>query len=233
MSTHIEWTEETWNPIVGCSKCSPGCDHCYAERMANRLSGIALAKNATPDVTRGIGRYIAVINPGGEWNGSTCCDNSEDISGEFFKPLRMKKARRIFVSSMGDLFHEKNPDIWINIVVGVQKRAHQHTYIWLTKRPEQMRDFILGYFKGDSPGKNVWCGVTVCTQDEADSKIPVLLETPATVRFVSIEPMLGSVDISKYMPSGDGFVSSRRGMEATSNSPTTGIIYRRWSFSFF
>ena len=195
MGTRIEWTEETWNPIVGCSKCSPGCKHCYAERMALRQASMALEKSASPDVTRGQGRYVAVIGPDGKWNGATAIDKGEDINSELCKPMRCKKPRRFFVCSMGDLFHENVLDYEIEQVCRVQYHAPQHNYIWLTKRPDQMRDFILDYFGNDGPGENVWCGVTVCNQEEADEKIPILIDIPADVRFISIEPMLDLIDL--------------------------------------
>lgn len=195
MGTRIEWTEETWNPIVGCSKCSPGCEHCYAERMAMRQASMALEKESFPNTTIGQGRYVAVISPDGKWNGATIIDQSEGEDGELCKPMRHKKPRRFFVCSMGDLFHENVSDFELEQVCRVQAHAPQHTYIWLTKRPEQMRDFILDYFGDDGPGDNVWCGVTVCNQYEADRKIPILIEIPVKVRFVSIEPMLEQVDL--------------------------------------
>jgi protein gp37 len=189
MGTRIEWAEETWNPIVGCSKCSPGCDHCYAERMANRLAHIALKKR--PGLTMGNARnrlegYVKVVDRMGCWNGEVFFNPEDD------KPLHIKKPSRIFVCSMGDLFHEKIHESWIMSVLAIQEDAPQHTYIWLTKRPERMREVIL---KLDLPVlENIWLGVTVCNQKEAEEKIPILFQTPAAVRFVSIEPMLGPVD---------------------------------------
>jgi protein gp37 len=201
MGTKISWTDETWNPIVGCSHCSPGCDHCYAERMARRQAAMALEKSPCPDITTGQGKYVAVIGPDGKWNGSTVVDDGKGLhmSGEMIKPLKIKMPRRIFVCSMSDLFHENTIDGWIGQVLDIQRAAPQHTYIWLTKRPERMRSFISGQFGHEGPGKNVWCGVTVCNQKEADKKIPVLLKIPATVRFISIEPMLGPIDISRAL----------------------------------
>jgi protein gp37 len=195
MSSKIIWTDETWNPIVGCSHCSPGCDHCYAERMAHRQAAMVLNKSPCPDITKGQGRYVAVIGPKGKWNGSTVIDNGCDKDSEMNRPHHMKKPRWIFVCSMSDFFHENNSDKWIEKVFDIIYYAYWHTYILLTKRPKRMHDFIKRHFGGTSPGKNVWCGVTVCNQKETDEKIPVLLQTPAEVRFISIEPMLGPIDL--------------------------------------
>lgn len=204
MGTKIEWTEETWNPIVGCSKCSPGCENCYAERMANRLAGSALKKKPAVDVTRGIGRYVSVVGPDGKWNGSTAIDDSKNMDGEgeLYKPLRMKKPRRIFVVSMGDLFHENNSDQDIGDIYLIQECAPQHTYIWLTKRINRALEWHKKVKKEENiKGNNwkwpdnIWLGVTVCDQEEANLKIPVLIDIPAAVLFVSIEPMLGAIDL--------------------------------------
>ena len=217
MTTKIEWTDYTWNPIVGCSKCSPGCQNCYAEKMGRRLAAIAANKNLLV-INRGIGRYVSVIGVDGKWNGKTVLDIGHDISDEIYKPLRLKKPRRIFVCSMSDLFHENVSDWAIEKVCRVQKEAPWHTYIWLTKRPEQMRDFILDYYGVNGPGKNVWCGVTVCNQDEADRKIPILLQTPASTHFVSIEPMLGEIDLENL----PGLMGTGRHLDSLSSAGIEG-----------
>ena len=199
MGTKIEWCQEVWNPVVGCSKCSPGCDHCYAERMAGRLAAIEISKKSGIDITRGIGRYASVINSDGKWNGITEMDRNYDPKGEALKPLRIKKSKLIFVCSMGDLFHDNVKPNTLLSICNVQASAPQHTYIWLTKRPERMRDFIVSTFGKGGPGKNVWCGVTVCNGAEAEKKISVLLKIPATVRFISIEPMLSKIDFRMWL----------------------------------
>jgi protein gp37 len=110
------------------------------------------------------------------------------------KPLRWRKPRRVFVCSMGDLFHESVPDAWVLRVFETIAVCPQHTFQLLTKRPERMRAFLSlceDWYSPEWP--HVWLGVTVCNQEEADEKIPALLEIPAAVRFVSIEPMLGPV----------------------------------------
>jgi len=171
--TRIEWADMTINPIIGCSKCSQGCDNCYAERFATRL-----AKNpATRE------RYSHVVADG-KWNGRSHADFS------CFDHLP-KKPARIFVGSMGDSFHENILHAVIHEIISLARRDQRHTFMFLTKRPERMRDAILQH----GAIENIWLGVTVCNQDEADEKIPILLSTPAAKRFVSIEPMLGKINL--------------------------------------
>jgi protein gp37 len=111
------------------------------------------------------------------------------------QPLRWKKPRRIFVGSMTDLFHEDVTDLMRDQVLGLSIGAPQHIYMLLTKRPERMHQ----YFNGTHPGPNIWLGVTAENQEMADQRIPILLQTPAAKRFVSVEPMLGPVDIEQYL----------------------------------
>jgi protein gp37 len=176
-NSKITWTDSTWNPIVGCSKCSPGCDNCYAERMAKRLKAMDKSK------------YCNVIGANGKWNGKTTF-----VLDAISKPLSWKKPRKIFVCSMSDLFHESVNVCWIIAVFVMIKRCPQHTFQILTKRPDRALKFFQEHpFNDGLP--NVWFGVTVCNQDEANKKIPVLLEIDAVVRFLSIEPMLGLIDL--------------------------------------
>lgn len=180
--SRIEWTDATWNPIVGCSKISPGCDNCYAERMAFRLAAMGQKK------------YRAVIS-GRHWNGPAVFD-----AKELSKPLGWEKPRRIFVCSMGDLFHESVEEHWIDSVFKIVELCPQHIFQILTKRPQRMLDYfqgLRGLVGGDRiPHANVWLGVTAENQEQADKRIPILLQCPAAVRFVSIEPMIGPVDLS-------------------------------------
>lgn len=176
MSTKIEWTDETWNPIVGCSKISPGCKHCYAEIMARRLSGMPLQSP----------KYSMVIHEG-KWSSNTFLDETA-----LKKPFFLKKSRRIFVCSMGDLFHESVSFDWIDQVMDVIFQCSQHTFQILTKRPEIMQAFFSSrpeYEKLD----NIWLGVTAENQEQANKRIPILLDIPAAKRFISIEPMLGLI----------------------------------------
>ena len=176
----IEWTEKTWNPITGCTKISAGCANCYAERMSHRLAGRFGYPADDP--------FRVTFHP----------DKLEE-------PLHWKTPRRVFVCSMGDLFHEKVSDEWLAEIWSVMLRCPQHTFQILTKRPAACRWWIdLHYGRFDvrciEPPQNIWLGVTAENQTEADKRIPILLDIPAAVRFVSIEPMLGGIDISPYLP---------------------------------
>lgn len=203
----IEWTDETWNPVCGCSKVSPGCDNCYAERMAYRLACMGQEKyryvTCNPNIER-------PLKPGG-WTGEAFCDEKAlEI------PLHWRNPRQIFVCSMGDLFHKSVPFEFIDKVMSVIALCPQHTFQVLTKRPERMLEYIDGLsqdsqYRGNIlnfdaiqvgqrwPLKNLWLGVTAENQEQADKRIPILLQIPAAVRFVSIEPMLGAVDIERYV----------------------------------
>lgn len=209
MATKIDWTDETWNPIVGCSKCSAGCDHCYAEKMAFRLANMNAC--AYREVVNG---YDPKDDPkAGKWNGKTAF-----VESALSKPLHWRTPRKIFVCSMGDLFHESVPFEWIDKVFAVMALCPQHTFQVLTKRPERM----LEWYKSPRRGKleaeaaaihnnvvipelkywplpNVWLGVTAENQEMAGKRIPILLQTPAALRFVRVEPMLGAVDIIPYI----------------------------------
>lgn len=180
MKTKIEWADITINPIVGCSKCSPGCDHCYAERFAARL-----AKN--PATAK---KYAGVVDKNGKWTGKI----NEEGWGSFDTLPHTPK--RIFLGSMTDIFHENVPEVTIEeIFWNIKFMWRQHTFLLLTKRPRNAQKFIK-----DCPlPQNAWLGVTVCNQAEADAKIPVLLDIPAAKRFVSVEPMLGPVQLSPFL----------------------------------
>lgn len=173
MSTKIEWADNTINPVVGCSKCSPGCDNCYAEKVAYRLSKMPATA----------AKYAGVVNENG-WTGKI---SALDLS--CFDKLP-KKACRVFVGSMTDLFNKDVPFDVQGKILSTIARNQQHTFMLLTKRADLMRK------RYHTLLPNVWLGVTVCNQAEADEKIPLLLATPAAKRFVSIEPMLGPIDLS-------------------------------------
>lgn len=207
--SNIEWTEYTWNPVTGCTPISEGCQNCYAKRMANRLRGRCGYPEENP--------FKVTLHP-------------ERLD----EPLKWKKPRRVFVCSMGDLFHEDVPFQFIATVFGVMANSSQNIYIVLTKRPQRMKEFFdwlfsnaakyyaRGYrtvpydddrinvlimniaseyginldFMRQWPLFNVWIGVTAENQARADERIPILLQIPAAARFVSVEPMLGPVDLS-------------------------------------
>ncbi|MDR2489473.1 MAG: phage Gp37/Gp68 family protein [Desulfovibrio sp.] len=176
-ATKIEWCDHTINPVVGCTKCSPGCDNCYAERFAVRLS-----KNPATAA-----KYAGVVNERG-WTGKM---SALDVT--VFHPLHaMKKPRRIFCGSMTDLFARGTSFDDLRCIWTQMRAAAKHTFCILTKRPERMYAFCED--NANPPLPNVWLGVTVCNQAEADAKIPILLSIPAVKRFVSVEPMLGPVD---------------------------------------
>ena len=187
--TKIEWCDLTINPVVGCSKCSPGCDNCYAEKMAARW-----AKHPNPKIS---GKYAGVVDESGKWTGKTSYFDLNVFAG------LPKKPSRIFVGSMTDMFHPSVDDArgqGFRAMLEIVSNYHQHNFLLLTKRPGRMASDVewLMAQDGDLP-PNLWLGVTVCNQAEADEKIPVLLSTPAARRFVSIEPMLGAVDVRKWL----------------------------------
>jgi protein gp37 len=203
----IEWTDSTWNPVTGCTEVSPGCDHCYAKTFAERWRG----------------------SPGHHFeNGFDVTLRPERIR----QPLGWRKPRKVFVNSMSDLFHEAIPDEFIAKVFAVMAATPQHTYQILTKRHGRMRSLLnseahaervatecaqlwevdrVAPFRGPLP--NVWLGVSVEDQKRADLRIPALMETPAAVRFLSCEPLLGPVDLTQVAPglrySNSGFTALR------------------------
>jgi protein gp37 len=182
---------QTWNPIIGCDKISEGCEHCYAERMANRLASNPKTKD----------NYSNVISKG-KWNGlATVCYD------QVGKPLEWIKPRSIFVCSMGDLFHESVSFFEINSVFGTMSDCDQHIFIIITKRPERMAAFWKWKKQNCMdvtwcPKPNVWIGVTAENQQRANERIPVLLSIPAAKRIVSIEPMLGPIGMQSFDDNG-------------------------------
>ena len=176
--TTIEWTDATWNPTRGCSRISPGCVHCYAERMAIRLSG-----RGRP--------YEGLVRSGPQgvrWTGKVVLDRQA-----LEAPLHWKTPRRVFVNSMSDLFHESLSDEQIADVFNIMAQTPQHTYQVLTKRSERMRNWF-ERVPGGSPRRpwlspHIWIGVSV-ESDDYVSRLLNLLEVPAAVRFASLEPLL-------------------------------------------
>lgn len=171
--TGIEWTEATWNPVTGCSKVSQGCKHCYAERDWPRLS----APRPTPNIYTGRAFTDVACHP-------------ERLN----QPLRWARPRRIFVNSMSDLFHEAVPVEFIAQVFDMMARCPQHTFQILTKRAKRMQ-FLLWSELDWKPLSNVWLGISIEDQATADERIPLLLQTPAAVRWISAEPLLGPVSL--------------------------------------
>ena len=171
-NSSIEWTEATWNPVAGCTVLSPGCTNCYAMRMARRLEAMGQPKYAGLTRKSG-GRY--------KWVGKVYLDHAS-----LSIPRRWSAGRMIFVNSMSDLFHENVPLEFINSVFEVMRQTPQHTYQVLTKRAERLGELATEL---DWPS-NVWMGVSV---ENADYKyrIDLLRATPAKVKFLSLEPLLG------------------------------------------
>jgi len=172
--TKIEWTDATWNPVAGCSVVSPGCTNCYAMRMAARLDAMSLSKYR--DLTRKSGRRAV-------WTGKIRLD-----ANALAIPTRWRKPRRIFVNSMSDLFHDGVPVAFIAKVWSVMERTPWHTYQILTKRPDRMAAVTAALPVPD----NVWLGASVENADYLD-RIDQLRKVRAAVRFISFEPLLGSV----------------------------------------
>lgn len=197
--TKIEWTDATWNPITGCSKVSAGCKNCYAERFAKRMAGRLGYPVENP--------FAVTLHP-----------------DRLDKPLNWRKPRRIFVNSMSDLFHPDVPDAFIDRVFAWMGVANWHTFQVLTKRPKRMASYlsasatpirVLGRMNflgraritswpalghNEWPLPNVWLGTSVENQRAADERIPLLLQTPAAVRWISAEPLLGPVNLSRFKP---------------------------------
>lgn len=181
MSTSkIEWTDETINPIVGCTHISPACDHCYAERMAARLA--SMGKAGYTDVVY----YYDGYRP--SWNGKTAFVPGV-IDRYLAKPGKTHK--RIFWGSMTDLFHPTTRPDWLNECFDAMRATPQHTHIVLTKRPEAMAEFVHGYAKVPSM-QNLWLGATVEGPNYLD-RVDVLRSIPGARRFISFEPLLADV----------------------------------------
>lgn len=198
----IEWTDATWNPIVGCKKVSEGCRNCYAMGAAARLERIGVPHYA--GLTR-LGRQ------GVEWTGQIARAPEHILT----QPLRWRRPRTVFVNSMSDLFHEDVPDELIDQVFAVMALAPQHRFIVLTKRPERMRTYMItpgmrsrcnrlvwhiGCDNRGATWPNVILGTSVEDQATAEERVPALLDTPAAVRIMSAEPLLGPLDVWNWIP---------------------------------
>lgn len=221
----IAWTDATWNPIRGCSRVSEGCRFCYAERMAARFTGPGAPYEGLAKQT----------SAGPRWTGKVRL-----IEEHLNDPLRWTRPRKVFVNSMSDLFHEALPDSDVLRIFDVMREAHGrgHVFQVLTKRAARMRQFCsqLNFDGGDLNGRphrmfledrglnrqhqpisfaplmrDLWLGVSVENQEAADDRVPELLATPAAVRWLSVEPQLGPVDISKWLNhAADAFDAANR-----------------------
>src|SRR5262249_57029840 len=170
----IEWTDSTWNPVAGCPVIAAGCTNCYAMRMGARLA--AMGQPKYNGLTRKSGRRHV-------WTGTIRCDEKA-----LDAPRKWHKPRRIFVNSMSDLFHESVPVPFIQKVWSVMQETPRHTYQILTKRPERMADVA----RDLPPVPNVWLGTSV-EDDRVLHRIDALRHAPAAIRFISFEPLIGSV----------------------------------------
>lgn len=207
--TKIPWCDETWNPVVGCRPMGPGCERCYAANMAARFSA-------------GHYRGLAQMEgPRGQWTGRV-----KFFRKNLLEPWRRLKGRKIFVCSMGDLFHDKVSPDWIDQVFAIMAGARRHTFMVLTKRPLNMACYLNGMSRPRLvwlalerllasapklarrainldrfvnelrwPLQNVWCGTSAENQQMYDRRVAALAEAKAAVRFVSLEPLLGPVDL--------------------------------------
>lgn len=194
--TTIQWTDATWNPTTGCDRTSPGCDNCYALTMAKRLKGMEQARGATNP------KYQNDGDPRTSGPGFGITGHPDVVD----EPLRWRKPRRVFVNSMSDLFHARVTTDLITRVWQTMQATPQHTYQILTKRASRLAPVLakvhteLGLTE---PLPNVWLGVSVESQKYADLRIPGLLRAPAAVRFLSCEPLLGPVDLTRIPFQGD------------------------------
>ncbi|HYR43410.1 MAG TPA: phage Gp37/Gp68 family protein [Terriglobia bacterium] len=170
----IEWTDATWNPVRGCTKISPGCKHCYAETFAERFRGVRGHPYEQGFDLRFVPEKLA-------------------------EPLRWSKPRMIFVNSMSDLFHEGVPDEYILSVADIMRLANWHTYQVLTKRADRLQGLLSTRLRAHAELEHIWWGVSVEDKRHGLPRIDKLRQTPASMRMLSIEPLLedlGSVDFS-------------------------------------
>lgn len=170
----IEWTDATWNPVRGCTKIGPGCKHCYAEVFAERFRGV----------------------PGHPYERGF---DPRLVPEKLAEPLRWQTPKMIFVNSMSDLFHDGFPDEYIEAVATVMVKAKWHTYQVLTKRSARMASLLRGRLRFAATAPHIWWGVSVENKKHGLPRLRDLQESPAGVRFLSVEPLLeglGRVDLN-------------------------------------
>lgn len=222
----IEWTDSTWNIVTGCSIKSHGCDNCYAMRWAWRFKHLDSREGLTRKTSKG--RIV--------WNGQVRF-NAKWLD----QPMRWKGNKLIFVCAHGDLFHEKVPFEWLDKIFAVMAMCPQHQFQCLTKRPQRMRDYLRRIQDEDKdltawsnaavtitndpcaahlieecewPLPNVWLGVSAEDQETAEERVPLLLQTPAAIRYVSAEPLLGEINFRKLHLGDDLYVDGLTGFHA-------------------
>ncbi len=202
-ASKIEWTDRTWNPTRGCSIVSPGCHHCYAMTQAHRFSGPGGTYEGLTKLTKA----------GPQWTGKVVT-----VEDKLLEPLSWKTPARVFVDSMSDLFHEAVPDAFVDRVFAVMGARQVHTFQILTKRAARMRAYMSDPLRhetvieawsrtvprfanrrtvGPWPLPNVWIGISAENQEQLEHRIGPLCQTPAAVRFLSCEPLLGPLDFAK------------------------------------
>jgi protein gp37 len=204
-TTGIEWTDATWNPVAGCSLVSPGCTNCYAMKMAARVEAMAKAQGKPS-------HYAGTTQPskaGAVWTGKVNLAPDSIL----YQPLRWKRPRKIFVNSMSDLFQKGVSEEWLDLIFTVMQDAHWHTFQILTKRAEEMRDYMKCHYPKNPP-KNIWLGVSVEDQERARERVPALLDTPAAIRFLSCEPLLDAIDLQSNL-GGTLWIGGQRGCDGT------------------
>lgn len=182
----IEWTDATWNPIDGCWIVSAGCTNCYAMRQAHRLATM-------PKTASRYGMLTRMVNGNPIWTGEVRPAPLQTIT----QPIRWKKPRRIFVNSMSDLFHEAVNDTVLEAIFAIMETCHWHIFQILTKRPERMQAFIQRRVDLDryAVAPNVWLGVSIEDQRSAEARLRPLIQTPAAIRWLSAEPLLGPITL--------------------------------------
>ncbi len=216
LGTTIEWTDATWNPVRGCSKISPGCKHCYAERFAERFRGV-------PGHPFEHGFDIRVVPQ------------------KLTEPIRWRTPKKIFVNSMSDLFHDSVPEGFITQVCEVMQSANWHVFQVLTKRPERMSRLLSGSLKTFSSQSHIWWGVSVENKKHGLPRLRTLQGTSAAVRFLSIEPLLedlGEIDlhgISWVIVGGESGPGARpmriewvRSIKAQCNRDKVPFFFKQW-----
>jgi protein gp37 len=222
--TSIEWTDASWNPIVGCTEISPGCANCYAARLAaQRLkntpayNGLAVPHGPISNAAANIGELAFAKKP--RWTGEV-----RFLPERMEEPLHWRKPRRIFVCDMGDLFHEGVSDEVLDRVFRIMFDAPQHTFQVLTKRASRLRDYMQSrvsdyrYKKAgdwvqlpEAVPRNIWVGVSVENQHFLRERVRTLQQTPAAVRFISAEPLLEDLgDVTPYLCAGVGLISETK-----------------------
>ncbi len=212
----IEWTDATWNPVRGCTKVSPGCLHCYAETFAERFRGV----------------------PGHPFEQGFDLRLVPDKLGD---PLRWITPRMIFVNSMSDLFHKDVPDDYIVAVARVMVAANWHTYQMLTKRADRLRELLRGKLRFAAGQSHIWWGVSVENRKHGLPRIALLRDTPAAVRFLSIEPLLEDLgpfdlrDIHWAIVGGESGAGARpmqpawvRSIRAQCHSAGVAFFFKQW-----